>query len=77
MADLRGIRQPPHADDRAEKKYPSAAQETVKVFTARWLESRQDLRPRTRETYEADLKNHVLPELGDVKVKESPRRFTD
>src|SRR5437879_2641430 len=37
-------------------------------YATRWFDGRPDLRPRTRETYESQLRLHILPELGDIEV---------
>lgn len=37
------------------------------AYAARWLEHRQ-LKPRTRELYEGQLRLHILPVFGDAKV---------
>ncbi len=41
--------------------------ERLRQYAARWMEHRQ-LKPRTRELYESQLRRHILPALGDAKV---------
>lgn len=44
---------------------PGAGKVTLRVYATRWLEQRADLRPRTVELYEGELRLHILPVLGD------------
>lgn len=42
---------------------------TVRDWLARWLEHRKaDLRPQTWHVYESQLRRHVLPAVGDVRL---------
>jgi len=52
---------------RAEAKWidASGARIPLRQYAASWFETRADLRPRTRDTYEALLRLHILPHLGD------------
>lgn len=34
-------------------------------YSQRWLEQKFDLRPRSRERYEINLRRHILRSLGD------------
>lgn len=47
---------------------PSAGKVTLGACGTRWLESRTDLRPVTREKYRHMLEHHVLPVLGEVEL---------
>jgi hypothetical protein len=41
---------------------------TVGQFLTGWLEGRQSLRPSTRQAYHAHLDQHLLPELGHLRL---------
>ena len=43
---------------------PNAGTATFGDYSARWLDQRHDLRPRTRDDYEALLKVHLVPAFG-------------
>ena len=45
---------------------PEAGKVKLREYATRWLRERPTLRPRTREVYEANLRLHILPALGDV-----------
>ena len=47
---------------------PTAGKVTLGAWGTRWLESRTDLRPVTREKYRHMLEHHVLPVLGGVEL---------
>ncbi len=47
---------------------PDAGAVTVHTYSTRWLLERHDLRPRTREDYEALLKVHLVPMFGDLTI---------
>lgn len=47
---------------------PGAGRITLAEYAWRWLEQRPDLRPRTRELYEGELRLHILPALGEVEL---------
>ena len=47
---------------------PSAGKVTLGAWGTRWLESRTDLRPATREKDRHMLDHHVLPVLGGVEL---------
>lgn len=53
---------------------PKAAQETLKVYAERWVDSRlvrgRPLAPRTAELYRAQLKNHIVPALGSTPLRQ-------
>jgi integrase len=54
---------------------PEAGKIQLRTYATRWLEERPTLRPRTREVYEANLRLHILPTLGDVDLnKITPTR---
>jgi integrase len=46
----------------------NGARITLVAYATGWLETRASLRPRTRETYDAQLRLHVLPGLGRLKL---------
>ncbi len=57
---------------------PQAGGMTLTEYALAWVASRPGLRPRTRETYEAQLRRHVLKELGDVRLNAlTPRRVRE
>src|SRR4051794_4093354 len=41
---------------------------TVAEFLIGWLEGRQSLRPSTRQAYQTHLSQHLLPELGHLRL---------
>ena len=47
---------------------PRAGKVTIDDYSAQWLATRHSLKPRTRETYEDQLRLHIKPELGDVEL---------
>ena len=47
---------------------PEAGKVTVRDFATRWLRERPNLRPRTVELYEGELRLHILPALGDLEL---------
>ena len=47
---------------------PRHGRATFESYAASWLELRPNLRPRTRELYEGQLRNHLLPTLGPVEL---------
>ena len=49
---------------------PDAGKTTFQEYSARWLSERPQLRPRTRELYEGQLRLHILPVLGKVELGE-------
>jgi hypothetical protein len=51
---------------------------TLRAYATRWLEQRPDLRPRTVELYEGELRIHILPGLGELELaKISPAKVRD
>lgn len=57
---------------------PVAGKVTLREYSTRWLEQRPDLRPRTVELYESELRLHILPGLGDLELaKLTPGRVRD
>ncbi|MGH9029037.1 MAG: site-specific integrase, partial [Acidimicrobiales bacterium] len=49
---------------------PWAGRATLSEYSSAWMSGRADLRPRTVELYMSLLKNHTLPVLGDVELKD-------
>jgi integrase len=47
---------------------PRAGKVALSEYAIRWIETRPNIRPRTRETYETQLRLHVLPVLGSVEL---------
>lgn len=47
---------------------PVAGRATLTEYAWRWLSERSNLRPRTRELYESELRLHILPTLGSVEL---------
>jgi integrase len=47
---------------------PRAGRVTLEEYANRWLAQRPMLRPRTCETYEAQLRLHVIPSLGGIEL---------
>lgn len=47
---------------------PAEASTTLAEYATAWLEDRADLRPRTVELYRGLLANHLLPQLGTLKL---------
>lgn len=57
---------------------PRGGQITLREYAIRWIEQRPDLRPRTVELYEGQLRLHILPALGElVLTKITPTRVRD
>lgn len=54
---------------------PSAGRITLHEYATTWLEQRPNIRPRTREGYESQLRRHIFPVLGDTELaKITPRQ---
>lgn len=49
---------------------PRKARESLKSYAERWIEHRPGLKPRTKELYEALLRNHITPTLGKTPMGE-------
>jgi integrase len=47
---------------------PRLGRVTLTEYAEEWLTNRPDLRVRTRETYEAQLRLHIYPELGKTEI---------
>jgi integrase len=43
---------------------PALGKTTLEAWTTRWMATRGDLKPKTRDGYESLLRTHVLPRLG-------------
>lgn len=57
---------------------PVAGRVTLREYSTRWLEQRADLRPRTIELYEGELRLHILPVLGGLELaKITPTKVRD
>ncbi len=57
---------------------PIAGKVTLRDYSTRWLDQRPDLRPRTVELYEGELRLHILPVLGDLELaKLTPVKVRD
>lgn len=54
--------------DRGEWVDPSASLITFAEYAERWMAHRPQLRPRTREVYESQLRRHVLPAFGNLSL---------
>jgi hypothetical protein len=58
---------------------------TVAEYLTGWLQGRQSLRPSTRQAYQAHLDQHLIPELGHLRlldlrahhIEEMYRQITD
>ncbi len=48
---------------------PEAGRITLEEYAWRWLAERPNLRPRTSELYESELRLHILPVLGRVELR--------
>ena len=53
---------------RGERVAPSALR--FEPFAAEWLESQTNLRPRTRAQYDRQIRLHLVPTLGKLKVQD-------
>lgn len=49
---------------------PEAGRIKLAAYAWRWLDQRPDLRPRSRELYESELRLHILPPLGEMDLME-------
>lgn len=47
---------------------PLAGKVPLAEYASKWLAERPNLRPRTRELYESELKLHILPVLGTIEI---------
>lgn len=57
---------------------PRGGQITLRAYATRWLDQRPDLRPRTVELYEGQLRLHILPALGElVLTRITPTKVRD
>jgi integrase len=48
--------------------HPRHGKVTFHSYSTTWLEERPNLRPRTKELYEGQLRNHLLPALGNLEL---------
>ncbi len=64
--------------ERGQWVNPASAKVTLRSYATKWLAQRPDLRPRTVELYEGELRLHILPVLGDVELaKLTPAKVRD
>jgi len=57
---------------------PASGKVTLREYATKWLEQRPDLRPRTVELYEGELRLHILPALGELELtKITPTKVRD
>ena len=54
--------------DRGSWIDPNAGKVTFGEYSSRWLAERPQLRPRTRELYDGQLRLHILPVLGETEL---------
>ena len=47
---------------------PQAGKVTLATYGEKWLANHPGLRPRTRQNYSGNLRHHILPDLGQVKI---------
>ena len=47
---------------------PDAGKVKFGEYSSRWLAERPQLRPRTRELYEGELRLHIIPALGETEL---------
>lgn len=47
---------------------PDAGKVTLREYATKWLDHCGDLKPRTVELYEGELRLHILPPLGDIEL---------
>jgi hypothetical protein len=52
---------------------PDAGKVPLADYARRWLDERPQLRPRTRELYEAQLRRHILPTFGLLALRDLRR----
>lgn len=55
--------------DRGTWINPDAGRISLEEYAWQWLAERHNLRPRTRELYESELRLHILPSLGQVELR--------
>ena len=53
-------------DDRERGTNPTRV--TLSTFLERWVREVRNIRPRTRVTYENDIRMHIIPLIGDVRL---------
>ena len=62
--------------DRGSWIDPDAGKLAFEGYARRWLTERPQLRPRTRELYEGQLRLHILPVLGEIELRQiTPSRI--
>ncbi len=54
--------------DRGQWVNPEGGKTALRDYAWKWLEQRPDLRPRTVELYESELRLHILPVLGGFEL---------
>lgn len=53
---------------------PNAGSMTVAAFAEEWLRDHRRLSPDTRGFYAGQLRNHIVPYLGDIRLRDLTRR---
>src|SRR3954468_7632962 len=54
--------------DRGDWADPRLGRELVKAYAKRWIASKPQLRPRTRDEYQTIIDRFVVPEFGTVSL---------
>lgn len=47
---------------------PRSGKVTLRTWAAEWQRTVVHLRPKTLRTYDGNLRNHILPEIGDIEL---------
>lgn len=63
--------------DRGEWIDPSAGRITLSEWATEWMESQRGLRPASRRIYESNMRLHILPVLGAVRLGRLNRALID
>lgn len=50
---------------------------TIKALLDAWLETKQDLRPQSRDRYQNVADNHITPDFGSMRINEITPAFLD
>lgn len=54
--------------DLAKGKEPPKGNETLRTYLESWLTNRAGIRPKTRQTYDGYIRNHIVPAIGHVRL---------